>query len=198
MFKTKREIACTILFIFGLGIAVTHAPVLAAGMLRYTSAVTPLLDAAGGKPIGSLGPGAALEVRGQSGGATQVAVHGWSAQGANAVVFVAPDRHIVTLSGLTGHTAEGNTLTSGGTVYHAVTIEGFVTNKALVDDVQTVWKSARDLYAPSCASCHPLPKPNSYSANQWPGIMKTQAANAGLDPDQTTLLTTYLQVQSGR
>jgi nitrate/TMAO reductase-like tetraheme cytochrome c subunit len=68
----------------------------------------------------------------------------------------------------------------------------------LVDDVQTVWKSAGELYASSCASCHALPKPNSFSANQWPAIMEEQAVNANLDPGNTALLTTYLQVKSGR
>lgn len=165
---------------------------------QFASAVTPLLDAAGGKTIGSLQPGAALDVAGQSGGATHVTLHGWSAQGTSAIVFASADKHIVELSGFTGHATSGAAQSSGGATYVAVTIDGWVASNALVDDVQSVWKNASALYAQKCGSCHALEPATSYSANQWPGLMKTQAGNAGLDPGQTALITTYLQVQSGR
>jgi trimethylamine-N-oxide reductase cytochrome c-type subunit TorC len=189
---------CAAVLMAGLGVAAIVSPAKSAGPQRYVSTVSPLLDASAGNLIGSLGPGTALDVLGQSGGATNVAVHGWSAQGANAVMFAAPDRHIVVLSGFTGHGAEGASQTVSTTVYHAVTVEGWVATTALVDDVETVWKSASGLYTANCGSCHTLPAVKSYSANQWPGIMKTQAVNAGLDPNDAALVTTYLQVQSGR
>ena len=173
----------------GFGVAALFAPLHAAATQRYTSGVTPLLDAAAGKSIGSLGPAAALDIVAQSGNATHVALHGWSAPGSTAVVYSSPDKRIVALSGFTGHAVAGAS--------QAVTIDGWVATSALVDDVQTVWKTASALYAQKCGQCHALQPVNSYSANQWPAIMKTQADNAGLDPGQTALLTTYLQVQSG-
>jgi hypothetical protein len=165
--------------LFALGFAGVAAisPASGAGTQRFTSAVTPLLDGAAGKSLGSLGPGAALDVVGQSGSATHVTLHGWSAQGSGAIVFTFPDEHIVELTGFTGHATASN---------------------ALVDDIQTVWKSASALYSQKCSSCHALQPVTSYSANQWPAIMKTQAGNAGLDPAETALITTYLQVQSGK
>lgn len=183
---------------FLVGVACASAAAVAADAHRYTKAVTPLLDAAGGKPIGSLQPGIALDVSGQSGADTHVAVHGWSAQGANAVVFAAPNRHIVLLSGYAGHSALGASQTVGGVVYRAVTVDGWAATTALVDDVQTIWKSAGDLYAQKCGTCHALPAVDSLGLNQWPGIMKTQAVNAALDPNETALLTSYLQMNTTR
>jgi hypothetical protein len=185
----KSATMAAAVLMLGLFSALIVAPSRGAAAQRYTGGVTPLLDAAAGKAIGSLGPGAALDIVGQSGNATHVTLHGWFAAGSTAIVYSAPDKHIVALSGFTGHATTG--------AAQAVSIDGWVATNALVDDVQTVWKSAAALYAQKCGQCHALQPVNSYSANQWPAIMKTQADNAGLDPGQAALVTTYLQVQSG-
>jgi trimethylamine-N-oxide reductase cytochrome c-type subunit TorC len=159
-------------------------PALGAGTQKYAAAITPLLDAAAGKTIGSVGPGTALTVVAQSGSSTHVTLQGVAAPGG--FVYVSADKHIVELSGFAGKETSG-----------AVTVDGWVATNALVDDVQALWKSTADLYAQKCGQCHALQPVNSYSANQWPAIMKTQADNAGLDPGQTALITAYLQVESG-
>lgn len=165
------------------------------GTQRYTNTLTPLLDGAGGKSIGSVAPGMAVTVVGQSGNATHVTLRGFSAQNVPGTVYTTPDnKHIVAATSFTGHATAGPA--AGG--YTAVTIDGWIATNALVENVQTVWQSASTLYAQKCGSCHALQPANSYSASQWPGIMKTQAGNAALDPGQTALLTVYLQVQSGR
>jgi Dihaem cytochrome c len=191
MLRVKWAIGCTIAIVIGMqgGFFALHA----APAQLYASAVTPLLDAVGGKSIGALQPGAALAVLGQSGTAMHVAVHGWVAQGANAVVLAAPDRQIVLITGYAGPAKSGASQTVAGTAYAEVTIDGWAATSALVDNVETVWKTASDLFAQKCGSCHALPDPNSLSVNQWPAIMKTQASNAGLDPNETALLTAYLQ-----
>lgn len=165
---------------------------------RYVSAVTPLLDAAGGKPIGSLRPGTPVDALGQSGAATHIAVRGWSAEGTDAVVFAAPARRIVLVSGFSGRGQGGAAQTANGTVYREVTVDGWVATAALAGEVQTVWKRAAALYADKCGGCHELPDVNSLNVNQWPAIMKTQAANAGLDANESALLTAYLQVNTTR
>lgn len=190
--------ACAICSCVGIFVQGALTPLHAADAQRYTNAVTPLLDAAGGKPIGSLQPGAALDAIGQSGAATHVKVQGWSVQGASAAVLAAPNRRIVLLSGYTGHGAPGASQTVNGAVYQEVTIDGWVATDALVDDVQIVWKSAADLYAQKCGTCHALPAVSALGVGQWPAIMKTQAVNAGLDANETALLTAYLQTNTTR
>jgi hypothetical protein len=182
----------------GIAVQIFSAPASAAEAQRYTETTAPLLEAAGGKPIGSLQPGAPLNVDGQSGAKSHIAIHGWSAQGASGVVLAAPGRRIVLLKGYSGDGKSGATQTLNGTLYQEVTIDGWVATAALVDDVKTVWKSAAVLYAEKCGGCHELPDINSLGVNQWPAIMKTQAANAGLDPNETALLSTYLQMTTTR
>jgi trimethylamine-N-oxide reductase cytochrome c-type subunit TorC len=186
----KATVVFATVLMLGLCIGAVFAPLRGAPAQRYTSAATPLLDGAAGKPIGSLGPAAALDIGDQSGSSTHVTLHGWFAAGSTAIVYSAPDKPIVALSGFTGHAVTG--------AAQAVTIDGWVATSALVDDVQTVWKTASALYAQKCGQCHALHPANAYSADQWPAVMKTQADNAALDPGQTALLTTYLQVQSAR
>jgi hypothetical protein len=177
------------LVMLGFSLAAVISPIDSAPAQQFTSAVTPLLDAAAGKTVGSLAPGAALDVVGQSGSATHVTLHGWYAAGSTAIVYGFPDKHVVTLSGFTGHATAG--------AAQAVTVDGWVATNALVADVQTVWKAAAALYAQKCSQCHALQPVNSYSANQWPAIMKAQQDNAALDPGQAALILTYLQIQSG-
>ncbi len=155
--SNMKKVAASACLLLGFVAQSALAPLHAADAQRYTNAVAPLLDAAGGKPVGALQPGVAVDVLGQSGAATHVAVHGWSAQGASAVVMAAPNRHIVLINGYTGHAAPGTSQTVNGTAYQAVTVDGWAASNALVDDVQTVWKSAADLYAQKCAACHALP-----------------------------------------
>ncbi|MGA7328472.1 MAG: hypothetical protein WBX25_29280 [Rhodomicrobium sp.] len=191
----KLAVAACLAAGFALGAPI---PAGASEAQRYAVAITPLLDAARGKPIGSLQPGIAVDVLGQSGAVTHIALHGWSAQGTNAVVFSSPARRIVLLSGYSGQGQGGARQTANRTVYQEVTVDGWVETAALVDNVQTVWQGAAAIYAEKCGGCHELPDINSLGVNQWPAIMKTQAANAGLDANESALLMAYLQVTTRR
>jgi hypothetical protein len=192
-----RQVRYVAIFATWLALLGTSAfTVHAAEGQRYTNAVTPLLDAAGGKAVGSLQPGVAVDVTGESGTATHVVVHGWSARGSENIIVAAADRHIVLVTEFSGHGTPGSTQTVNGTPYQAVTLDGWVATSALVDDVQTVWKSAETLFGEKCATCHALPSISFLTANQWPVIMKTQASNAALEPGETALLTAYLQANT--
>jgi trimethylamine-N-oxide reductase (cytochrome c), cytochrome c-type subunit TorC len=198
MTRMKSATLCAALFAAGLGFIAGIGPALGAGAQKYASGLTPLLDGPSGNEIGSIGPGAAVSVIGQSGSASHITVTGWAQQGAGTIAYAAPpDRHIAVLSGFTGHAAPGATQTVGGTVYQSMTVSGWVPTSALVDNVQTVWSNAATFYSQTCAACHALPAANSYPASQWPALVRAQTANAGLDPAQAALITTYLQVQSG-
>jgi hypothetical protein len=192
------QIACAALVGTGIACAGAGVPAQSAGTQQFVNAATPLLDAAGGKSIGTVSPGAAVDVAGQSGGATQITVHGFSLRGANAVVFVSPARQIIEVSGFTGQATAGATQTVGGKVYNAVTVSGWIAGNALVADAQTVWTAAAALYSDKCSVCHAAQPPKTYSANEWPGFLKGHAPNAGLDPGQNALITAYLQTQSGK
>lgn len=175
-----------------------HAPASTAATQRFATGLTPLLDAASGKTIGTVGPGAALTVVAESGASTHVTVTGFAAQSAQTTVYAYADRHIMVLSGFSGKAVTGASQSIGGTSYVAVTIDGWVASNALAPDAATVWKAASALYQQKCSTCHSLRPPTDYTANQWPAMMKAQADNAALDPGQTALITAYLQTQSGK
>jgi hypothetical protein len=189
-------IACAVLAVCAVAFATAHTPIRAAGAQQFVNAATPLLDASG-KTIGTLGPGTAVDVTGQSGATTQVTVHGYALRGANAVVFLSPAKQIVEVSGFSGQATAGAVQTVGGKAYTALSVSGSAATNTLVADVQTVWTAAAALYSDKCSACHAVQAAKTYSANEWPGFMKTHAPNAGLDPGQTALITAYLQTQSG-
>lgn len=164
----------------------------AAGAQLFPKTLTPLLDGAAGKSLGSLAPAVPLTVLGQSGTATHVTLKGWLANG---YIYAAPDRRVILMSKFTGH-GTGATQTVDGTAYQAVTVDGWVATNALIDNVEPIWNSASELVSQKCVSCHPPPTPDSLTANQWVPMMKTQASNAGLDDNETALITAYLQAHA--
>ncbi len=198
--RARRFLAGIVLILAGCGMVtvLANAHGTETEQQRYAGSLTPLLDAAEGKTIGSVLPGTAVNVVGESGTATHVVIHGWVANDVGAVVLQDPKQHVTLLTGFTGHSAAADTQAVGSTTYRAVTVDGWVATSTLVNEVETSWKHADDLLKQSCASCHALPEANAYSADQWPAIMKTQADNAGLDPNDTALLIAYLQRQSGK
>jgi hypothetical protein len=196
--RKQLQVACAIRAVGAVAFATARTPIRGAGAQQFANAATPLLDAASGASVGTLGPGTAVDVGGQSGTSTQVTVHGYALRGANGTVFFSPAKQILEVSGFTGHAAVGAAQTVAGKSYTALTVSGWVATSALVADVQTVWTAAAALYSDKCSACHALQPAKTYSANDWPGFLKTHSSNAGLDPGQTALITAYLQTQSGK
>ncbi|TAM57539.1 hypothetical protein EPN52_12945 [bacterium] len=166
----------------------------------FTQDVTPLYAAAQGSGgIGSLSPGTAVMPSGTPQAAharSEVVVEGWSIQGADAVLYSAVGRRIVLATLETA--APQETLIAEqrddyGTVWRHVRLVGWVDATHLVPDAASVWSSAQKLYAARCSACHALHAPAEFTANQWPGILRTMVRNAALDPEQTALVTRYLQ-----
>jgi hypothetical protein len=180
-----------------LAVAVAASPgAIQAAAQQYTATVTPLLAAASGSTIGSLGPGAAVTVVGQSGTVSHVTLQGVTAPNAPGFVYTSPARHIVEVSNFSGHAATGSTQAVSGTTYTSVTVDGWVATSALAADQQTVLNAAGTLYNQRCSACHALQPPDAFTANQWPATIKNHSPNPGLTPDETALITLYLQVKA--
>ena len=157
----------------------------------------------GGTAIGSVTPGTPLmPVAGFASGAArgQVRLDGWSEQGGEAVVYPAPDQRVI-LARLTPQAMAlrkvlGTKTDSFGTTWQHVEVSAWIAAADVVPDVSAVWDEAAQLYAAHCSSCHALHGPSEFTANAWPGVMRAMTANAGLTPDQTTLITRYLQANA--
>ena len=163
----------------------------------YAATTTPLLAAAGGASQGSVMPGTALGVLDASGGDTHVQIQGWAIKGSASVVFQDVGLHVV-LATLDAKAEAGLKVVKTkeddyGTTWEQVVLEGWVATKDTASSVDTVWKAAESLYDSRCSACHALHDPGEFTANQWPGILKTMGQNASLDQQTLNLVTRYLQ-----
>ncbi|NNM05967.1 MAG: hypothetical protein HKO65_12835, partial [Gemmatimonadetes bacterium] len=53
-------------------------------------------------------------------------------------------------------------------------------------------QTAEELYDAKCGRCHAPYAPESYAADEWPGIVRSMRSQAGLSEDEEALLTEYL------
>lgn len=157
---------------------------------------------AGGTSIGSIMPGTPLNTAGSqaSGHRLKVSITGWFAEGYSQTVYKAPDLHIVmiTLAGKPSGNLKilGKKQDSYGTTWVHATITGWTPTSRVTRDVGTVWAAAKKIYDARCSSCHALHAPDQFTANQWPGVLKTMARNASLSESQRVLVTQYLQAHA--
>ncbi len=50
----------------------------------------------------------------------------------------------------------------------------------------------RDIYLRRCSTCHSIEPINRYSLNEWQYVLPWMSQEAGLSPDETTLLADYV------
>lgn len=67
--------------------------------------------------------------------------------------------------------------------------------KVLAKDTSKLWNVEKEKFQ-TCGACHNLHTPHEFSANQWPKMVKTMQANAGLTNKEVKNLSTYLQYEA--
>jgi len=163
----------------------------------YANATVAVLDDAGGTQQATLMPGTAVTVLGTAGASTQVQVSGWSVEGAASVVFEGVGRRVVLAVLAADAKVDRKVVDSKkddyGSTWQQVTVGGWVASDALVESLDAVWQGGRKLYESRCSACHSLHATTEFSANQWPGILKSMGKKAALDQDQLDLVTRFLQ-----
>lgn len=171
----------------------------------YTLTTTPLFidrptdttDAPAGKVL----PLSRVQVLARDGDLVQVRLAGWQQDGANRMLYAAKGQRIFTAA-LTPAAAETVQQTSTiqdpdtGLVWHQATIVGWIPDKSLYADREKIAAYGSDMYASSCGTCHALPAPNAFLANQWIGTIDSMKENTPLDDEQVRFLEKYLQFQA--
>ena len=131
----------------------------------------------------------------------QVTIEGWSPKGGESVIYQAIDLRIILVTvlrnALSARTVLEQQQDSYGTTWEHVKVSAWVAESDVVPDVSTVWAAAQKLYAARCSGCHALRAPGDFTANQWPGIVRSMAKNAAFDSGQVALVTPSASV-SGR
>lgn len=194
------KITLALCVLFGLGYAL--APAHAAGNAFAGEGAKLFAAQSGGAPIGAIMPGTKLdtETSQPSGHRLKVAVTGWAPEGGSTVLYKAPNLRIIMLR--LGDNASGQMKVLGkkqdsyGTTWEHVAVTGWTPATDVTHDVGTVWAAAKKIYDARCSSCHALHAPDQFTANQWPGVLKTMARNASLSPSETELVTQYLQAHA--
>ena len=182
------------------GLALIDEPATSATSTRYALTSVALLDAPGGKTIGTITPGTAATVDAQQSGASKVTIAGFAPSGSGSLLYAAAGQRILLVGAMNASAAKlalnGTPHDVGGAPWRAATVQGYIGDSGLGNSATPVWKAAQTLFAARCSTCHALPAETAYAPNAWPGLVKAMVHNAGLSADQTVLITKYLQTVS--
>ncbi|RUA16195.1 MAG: hypothetical protein DSY55_04655 [Clostridia bacterium] len=140
-----------------------------------------------------------LAVQEQKDGMVKVSLEGWQQDEAPSIIYALQGFRI--RNALLGEEAQKHieildTVTDPNTdlVWHHVRLDDvWVFNSALTDDAQPTWDNTEALFHKSCSVCHALPSTERFTANQWPGILKTMFRRAALSRENGDLVRKYLQ-----
>lgn len=83
-----------------------------------------------------------------------------------------------------------------GLPWQQITVNVWVAQEYLVDDIQPVWEKGKEIYDASCSVCHSQPAPAHFDANTWPGMFNGMLAFVNLDGDSQEVVLKYLQKHS--
>lgn len=194
------KITIALWVLFGLGYALS--PAHAAGNAFARQGAKLFAAQSGGAPIGAIMPGTPLDTGTSQLSDTRLktAVTGWVVEGDSTVLYKAPDLRIIMLrldgDGSGQLKVLGKQQDSYGTTWEHVAVTGWVPAADVTPNVGTVWAAAKKIYDARCSSCHALHAPDEFTANQWPGVLRTMARNADLNPSERELVTQYLQAHA--
>jgi len=162
----------------------------------YATKMTNLMDKTG-NTIGTLTPGTRLDVIKKSGKKSKVRLNGWSAFGAETVIFKKVGKRIILGildETVTSKVKQGKTKTDEfESIWNESSFTAWVETSALTKSQEKIWNKADGLFKQRCGGCHQPHPPHEFTANQWPNIVKAMKDRAGLTSDDQWLLTKFMQ-----
>lgn len=162
----------------------------------YVVKMTTLMDKSGNS-VGSLTPGTKLDVIKNSGKNSKVRVSGWSAFGAETVIFKQVGKRIILGildESVISEVKKGKTETDEfESIWNESSFTAWVDSSSLTNSQDKIWNEADNLFKQRCGGCHQAHPPHEFTANQWPNIVKAMKDRAGLTSDDQWLLTKFMQ-----
>ena len=189
---TRRSMVMTLLF------AALFQAIANADDIRFVVAVEAPLTASDGTLLGHLGLGTRVKVLAETQDAFEVVVEGWSMEAGPSAVFFNDSQRIL----LIALTEEGQSETevldtttdSFATVWNQVHVKGLLDAADLNQDLSETWEAGDVLLQERCGGCHAVPRPDQYTANQWPGTISSMVPSyAVLTDEELELLRKYVQ-----
>ena len=164
---------------------------------QYVNTIAVLQESPGGQAMATLTPATPVTVLATQGKNIEVEVSGWSPAGGDKYLFkdvgLRINRAFLTEDGVSRRVVAGTKDDAWGSTWQDVKITGWINQDDLVADLDTIWKQAAPLYFKRCSRCHSLRRPQEFTANQWPHVLKIMTKRAGYSPEQAALVTALLQ-----
>jgi trimethylamine-N-oxide reductase cytochrome c-type subunit TorC len=155
----------------------------------------------GAKPAGKVLPITALKVKSVDGALIEAELGGWQQQGAERVLYALQGKRIfnavltpAAVSKFTAGPAVADADTGQNWADGTMTV--WVRNGSLSDSADKLSTLGGQMFNAACGSCHVLPKPDHYLANQWIGNLNAMKAKAPLDDEQFRLVQKYVQMNA--
>ena len=150
------------------------------------------------QPFGRLFVATRLAVQEYKTGWLRVEVRGWHQKGAERVIYALPGKRILTAAlspAVVDRLRPLDTMNDPETSisWNEASFKGWIRDEAVTANLNTIWKSAWDLFATRCTVCHQRRIPHKYTANQWVGLLKVMGPRTGLPKEKQRLILTYLQ-----
>ncbi len=162
----------------------------------YATKMTDLMSK-DGRTVGTLTPGTKLDVIKKSGKKTKVRVSGWSAFGAETVIFKQVGKRIILGildESIISKVKKGKSKTDEfESTWNQSSFTGWVKTSNLNNSQEKIWNKADTLFKQRCGGCHQPHPAHEFTANQWPNIVKAMKDRAGLTSDDQWLLTKFMQ-----
>jgi len=164
-----------------------------------SSTVNIYKDKAGRVKVGRLEIGAKVHVLKRDKGMVEVSIKGWRQKGLKCVVYAYKGKRIVMAELVPGGiklVKVIKTVKDENTqlVWEKVVLDGvWVKSKYLVKDADKVWSRISPLFHERCSMCHALPRPTTFTANQWPSTLRVMTKRAALTEKQADEITLFLQ-----
>lgn len=153
-----------------------------------------------GGELGTLLPGTPLKGLADDGGRVRIEIKGWALVDYRSSVTSGLGERLTYARLNERGQAELEVLGAAedpyGESWEEVRLTGWTAKAGLGNNAVSVWALADEIFQTLCSACHVAPALDTYTANQWPGMIGNMVENAGLMGNELVLVRQYLQTHA--
>ncbi len=148
------------------------------------------------KAVGRLLPSVEVKMLGEKDGKVEVEISGWIEDGVPSAIYFVPNRRIL-VAGIdkkaTYDFDSGKSVEDGRKKWILIKAKFLTDKDGFSDDLDSMYKSAEEMFNTNCAICHKLHNPKEFNANQWPSMVNSMLSRTAISKEDSYLLIQYLQ-----
>ncbi len=162
----------------------------------YSSKVKSLYLPEQPKAVGRLLPTAEVKMLGDLGDKVEIEISGWIEDGVPSAIYFAPNRRIL-VAGIDKKTQykfdDGKSVEDGGKKWIQIKAKFLTDKDGFSENLDSLYKSAEEMFNTNCAICHKLHDKKEFNANQWPSMINSMLSRTAISKEESYLLIQYLQ-----